>query len=353
MSRLIDWCERGYIPDALVRAGMRWLIGTRLGGSARSPAARSQALRQLLAMLRRSPIAIATAMANAQHYALPPEFFRLHLGPRLKYSCCWFGPGIEGLAAAEEATLELYAERAQLADGQRILDLGCGWGSATLWMAERYPRARITALSNSSAQRHYIEGELRRRGLGNVSVVTGDIADFDFTDKAAEASFDRIISVEMLEHLRNYGLLFAKLRSWLKADGRVFIHVFAHPTLAYPFETEGPGNWMGRYFFTGGLMPSESLFLHFQDDLQVLEQWWMDGSHYARTAEEWLKRLDAVRAPVLRLFAETYGAPDAARWLQRWRMFYQAVAELFGYRRGHEWGGAHYLLAPRSARHEA
>lgn len=352
MSSLIDWCERGYVPDALMRLGMRWLIRTRLTGAARSPAARGAELQRLLALLRRSPIAIETEAANAQHYEVPAEFFHLHLGPRLKYSCCWYGPGIEDLAAAEVAMLELYARRAQLADGQRILDLGCGWGSASLWLAERYPAAQITALSNSAGQRRFIESQARQRGLRNLRVITGNIADFDFADPA-EAGFDRILSVEMLEHLRNYGLLFAKLRSWLKADGRVFVHVFAHPTLAYRFESEGATNWMGRYFFTGGLMPSESLFLHFQDDLQVLEQWWIDGSHYARTAEDWLRRLDAVQAPVLRLFADTYGAHDAARWLQRWRMFYQAVAELFGYRHGLEWGVAHYLLAPRPTRQQA
>ena len=344
-SRIIRACERGLVPDALVRAGMRMLIRRRLiDEHANDDALRTQASERFVKELRASPIAIDTQAANAQHYELPDAFFEAHLGPRLKYSCAFYLRGDETLAQAELAMLELYAGRAQLKDGQHILDLGCGWGSLALWMAGRYPRARIVALSNSHGQRAFIEARAKRQGLGNLRVVTGDIVDFDFA--RGEARFDRILSVEMFEHMKNYGLLLAKIARWLADDGRLFVHLFAHKKLAYHFASHDAGDWMSRYFFTGGTMPSASLLLHFQDDLRVARQWWMNGSHYARTAAQWLASLDAARPRVMPMLHGVYGDADAI-WFQRWRMFYMAVAELFGYARGDEWGVAHYLFEKR------
>ncbi|WP_106855095.1 SAM-dependent methyltransferase [Caballeronia novacaledonica] len=344
-SRIVRACERGFVPDALVRAGMRLLIRRRLiDEHASDNALRTEAFDRLLAELRASPIAIATQAANAQHYELPDAFFEAHLGPRVKYSCGFYPRGGETLAQAELAMLECYAERAQLADGQRILDLGCGWGSFALWAAERYPRAQIVALSNAHGQRAFIEARARQRGIVNLSVMTGDIVDFEFG--RAEAPFDRIVSIEMFEHMKHYGLLLAKIARWLADDGRLFVHHFAHETLAYHFTSRDGGDWMSRYFFTGGTMPSASLLLHFQDDLRVTRQWWINGTHYARTANQWLAALDAARDRVLPMFSDVYG-DAAAIWFQRWRMFYMAVAELFGYARGGEWGVAQVLFEKR------
>jgi cyclopropane-fatty-acyl-phospholipid synthase len=342
---VIDLCERGYVPDVLARFGMRRLIAQRLADeSAGDPAARHAAF---VRELRASPIAIHAQDANAQHYEVPAEFFRLHLGPRLKYSCCVYDTPGTTLAQAEEATLALCAQRAGLADGQRILDLGCGWGSLALWLAQQYPRSQIVALSNSAGQREFIEARARERGFANLRVLTGNIADFDFPAQGIAAEFDRILSVEMFEHMRNYQALLAKLSRWLKADGKLFVHVFAHRTLAYPFEVKDGSDWMSKYFFTGGLMPSTRLLAEFQDDLALEQQWWIDGTHYERTANDWLAGMDARRDEIIKVFRAGYGAQDAALWFQRWRMFYMAVAELFGYRGGAEWGVAHYRFGRR------
>jgi cyclopropane-fatty-acyl-phospholipid synthase len=344
---VIDLCERGYIPDALARAGMRKLIATRLRDEANLDGeARSRRFNAFLDELRASPIAIETGAANAQHYEVPAAFFHRHLGPRLKYSCCLYPNGHETLAEAEEAMFALYAQRADLRDGQRILDLGCGWGSASLWMAERFPRARIVSLSNSHGQRQFIEARARERGMVNLTVLTGDVVDFEFPADVI-TGFDRIVSIEMFEHMKNYGRLLAKISRWLQPDGRLFVHIFVHKLLAYHFEDKGHSDWMTRYFFSGGTMPSENLLLHFQDDLRLLRQWWVSGVHYQKTANHWLDGMDHAKAEILPLFRETYGATDAAVWFQRWRMFYMAVAELFGYASGNEWGVAHYLFKPR------
>jgi cyclopropane-fatty-acyl-phospholipid synthase len=340
---IIDLCERGWIPDPLARFGMRRLVAQRLREeSAGDPAARHAAFER---ELRASPIAVHAQDANAQHYEVPAEFFRLHLGPRLKYSCCVYDGAGTTLAQAEDATLELTAQRAELADGQRLLDLGCGWGSLALWLAQRYPRSKVTALSNSAGQREFIEARARERGLANLDVLTGNIAEFDRS--GPEWNFDRILSVEMFEHMRNYQLLLAKLARWLAPGGKLFVHVFAHRTLAYPFEVRDGSDWMTKYFFTGGLMPSARLLAAFQDDLRLEQQWWIDGTHYERTANDWLAGIDARRAGILEVFRGAYGAEQAGVWLQRWRMFYMAVAELFGYRGGAEWGVAHYRFAKR------
>ena len=335
----IELCERGWIPDGVARFGMRRLVAQRLREESAGDAAGRR--RALVQQLRESPVAIHTEDANAQHYEVPAEFFRLHLGPRLKYSCCLYDRPDTTLAQAEDAMLELYLQRAGLADGQRILDLGCGWGSLSLWLAQRLPGARITALSNSHGQRAFIEARARERGLTNLRVVTANVAEFDFP--AGEAGFDRAVSIEMFEHMRNYATLLAKVARWLAPGGRLFVHIFAHRALAYPFEVRDGSDWMSRHFFTGGLMPSHDLLGEFGDDLRLAQRWWVDGTHYERTANDWLAGMDARRDEILAVFRAAYGA-DAARWVQRWRMFYMAVAELFGYRDGREWGVGHYLF---------
>ncbi len=338
MSLVLDLVERGALPDPLVRWGIRRLLARRL----REESALGRDSR-FLDELRASPLALETEAANRQHYELPPAFFERVLGPRLKYSSCFYPTGRESLAEAEEHMLALTAQRAELADGQEILELGCGWGSLTLWMAEHFPKARILALSNSAPQRRFIEGRARERGLGNVEVVTCDINRFE-----TERRFDRVVSVEMFEHLRNYALLFERIAGWLRADGRLFVHIFCHREYAYPFETERDDDWMGRYFFTGGLMPSEGLFGCFDEHLAVERRWRVDGTHYARTSEHWLENLDAARDDLWPVLREVYGE-DAGRWFERWRVFFLACAELFGYRGGSEWWVAHYLFA-RSSR---
>jgi cyclopropane-fatty-acyl-phospholipid synthase len=350
LAQAIEWCERGRVPDGLLRFGMRQVMRTRLAAEMKGgEEGRVRRLAQLVHELRDSPIAIDTRAANAQHYEVPSEFFKLHLGACLKYSCCLYPGGRESLEAAEQAMLQLYADRALLADGQRILDLGCGWGSLSLWLAERYPGARIVGLSNSHGQRQFIEGEAKRRGLTNLSIVTGDVSTFEFDAQRLAGGFDRVVSIEMFEHMKNYAQLLAKIARWMNADGQLFVHIFAHRSLAYHFQDRDQSDWMTRYFFTGGIMPSQSLLLNFQDDVRLVDQWWVNGQHYERTANQWLERLDAARDPVLEVLASAYGRDDAARWLQRWRMFYMAVAELFGFAEGREWGVAHYRFCKRAS----
>ncbi|GAB6195108.1 SAM-dependent methyltransferase [Lysobacter xanthus] len=339
---LLGWAERGWLPDALVRAGIRHLCAQRLRDEqAGGPDAQAARFQQMIEELRRSPVAIHTDAANAQHYELPPAFFRLCLGERLKYSGCYYPTGRETLDEAEAAMLALYGERAELEDGQQILELGCGWGSLTLWMAERYPAARITAVSNSRPQREHIERVCLERGYANVRVITQDVNHLLLD----AAQFDRVVSVEMFEHMRNYEALLSRVASWMKPGGKLFVHVFAHRTCMYPFETEGEDNWMGRHFFTGGLMPASDTLLWFQRHLSIEARWHVDGTHYMRTANHWLENQDRRRDDVMQVLEAAYGKAGAALWFQRWRMFWMSCAELFGYAGGREWIVAHYRFA--------
>ena len=340
---LITLCERGLVPDALTRYGIRRLCAQRLREEhADDAVAAWDSFRRRLDDLRQSPVAIETEAANRQHYEVPARFFELCLGRRLKYSSCYYPNGDESLDAAEDAMLALYGERAGLSDGQRILELGCGWGSFTLWMAERYPRARITGVSNSHGQREHILAQARARGLSNIEILTCDVNQLEL-----DTRFDRVVSVEMFEHMRNYASLLGKIARWMEPDALLFVHIFCHRELMYPFETEGDDNWMGRYFFTGGLMPAADTLLHFQQDLILQQQWRLSGTHYQKTANHWLANQDARRDEVLRVLEGAYGAREARLWHQRWRMFWMACAELFGFRNGDEWIVAHYRFARR------
>ena len=340
LETVIDWVERGRVPDAAVRAGIRRLCAQRRAReTAGDCAMRLERQQAFIRSMDSSPIAPVPAKANEQHYELPAEFFHAVLGHRLKYSGCYFESASEDLDAAEDAALAATCAHAGLADGQNVLELGCGWGALTLWMASQYPGSRITAVSNAGAQRAFIEARAAERGLDNVAVITADMNDFE----PSNAPFDRVVSLEMFEHMRNWRLLLQRISTWLRPGGRLLVHVFCHRSAAYAFQPEGSANWMGRHFFTGGIMPSDDLMLHFQDDLRHRGQWRWSGRHYMHTANAWLAHMDARRPTLLPVLEATYGR-DAARWHQRWRVFFMACAELFGWRGGEEWWVVHHLM---------
>jgi len=336
----IRWVEQGLVPDAAIRAGIRVLLRQRLATLPTRDCARAaDETRAFVAMMDAAPVAAVPELANAQHYELPPAFFVEVLGPRRKYSACLWSPEVRTLAQAEDESLRVTAERAGIADGMDVLELGCGWGAFSLYVAGRYPGCRVTAVSNSHGQRGFIEGEARQRGITNLSVITADMNTF-----AAPGRYDRIVSIEMFEHMRNHRALFALVHEWLKPGGRFLMHIFCHRAHPYAFEDQESGDWMTRYFFAGGIMPSDELPLHFQDQLQFLERWRWDGRHYERTLNTWLARMDAARPRVWPILEQTYGAAQAATWWVRWRLFFMASAELFGYRHGQEWWVSHYLF---------
>lgn len=342
---IIEAMERKILPDLIIRFGIRKLCKERLNSLKKGSLEQMQeSLTDYIKNLRSSPVALHTDLANKQHYELPHEFFNLVLGKNKKYSSAFWPHGCQSLDEAEQEALNITMARADLQDGFKILELGCGWGSLTLAMAHKFPNSKITAVSNSTTQRLYIENELRKRNLKNVKILTKDVTTIVTLD---EAPFNRVVSVEMFEHLRNYEEILRRISTWLLPDGKLFIHIFTHKNSPYFFETKGDDDWMGKYFFTGGQMPSHNLLSHFQMDLRLEEQWVWDGHHYAKTSEAWLKNMDTHEKEILSILRKVYGNNEAKRWFQRWRIFFMSCAELFSYRKGSEWAVSHYLFSNR------
>jgi cyclopropane-fatty-acyl-phospholipid synthase len=342
-SFAIHLSERGMLPDPLIRQGIRRLLDARLSELPLDDGERNaDALRGFLADMRSAPIALSTDKANEQHYEVPASFFARVLGTHRKYSCCWFEDAATSLDDAEAAALRITCERAGIADGMDILELGCGWGSLTLWMARMYPRARITAVSNSNSQREFILEQAQRRQLGNLDVITADMNVFD-----TDARFDRVVSVEMFEHMRNWERLLARIDGWLKPQGRFFMHVFCHRSSPYVFDAKDDGDWMSRQFFSGGMMPCDALPLYCDGPLRVRDHWRWSGIHYQRTASAWLRNMDSAHDEVGQILADTYGTANVEQWRSRWRMFFMACEELFGFNGGQEWFVSHYLFERR------
>ncbi|MFM9914124.1 MAG: SAM-dependent methyltransferase [Methylophilaceae bacterium] len=336
----INWSERGLVPDSAIRAGIRRLLKQRLKDIETDDCEAAMLLQQSFCLaMNSSPIALVPDLANAQHYEVPAEFFAYCLGSHRKYSSCYWDAETKTLDDAEALALSLTCQHADLQDGQKILELGCGWGSLTLWMAAHYPQSHITAVSNSNSQRQYILNEAAKRGLSNLQVITQDMNHFQ-----PEGHFERIVSVEMFEHMRNYRDLFARLKSWLIPGGQFFMHIFCHRSTPYPFEVIGEDDWMSEHFFSGGMMPSDDLPLRFQQDLQLVNQWRWDGTHYEKTANAWLENIDKQAAETNHVLANTYGEANVEMWRNRWRIFFMSCAELFGYAKGQEWWVSHYLF---------
>lgn len=340
MSFATDCAERGLLPDWLIRRGIRSLLRKRLRNEWQKAPSAEAALTQAVEQFSQGPLAVHTQAANDQHYEVPPRFFELVLGKHLKYSSCLYESASDSLDSAERQMLDTTIERAELADGQRILEIGCGWGSLTLSMARRFPAAQITAVSNSAPQRRFIEERCRQEGLDNVSIITVNLPDFVCTE-----TYDRIVSVECFEHMRNYRELFQRLSNWLSADGKCFIHVFCHQHLAYPFEDERGDDWMARHFFTGGTMPALGLFPRINDHLACEATWAVSGTHYGHTSRHWLENLDAHRDEVIALFSADLGQRQARRHFRRWRLFFMACEECFHYDGGNQWLVGHYRFS--------
>nr|XP_043629186.1 (S)-coclaurine N-methyltransferase-like [Erigeron canadensis] len=332
--------ERNLLPDTVIRRLTRLLLAGRLR-SCFKPTCHQQ-LQDLLAFvhsLKEMPIAVKTEDAKAQHYELPTSFFNLVLGKNFKYSCCYFHDKSSTLEDAEEAMLQLYCEKAQLQDGHTVLDVGCGWGSLSIYIAQKYSNCKVTGICNSVTQKAHIEEHCGKLSLKNVEILVADVSTFEM-----EGSYDRIFSIEMFEHMKNYKDLLKKISNWMKADGYLFVHYFCHKTYAYHFEDVNEDDWITRYFFSGGTMPSANLLLYFQDDVSVVDHWLVNGKHYAQTSEEWLKRMDKNIKAIKPIMESTYGKDSAVKWTVYWRTFFISVAELFGYNNGEEWMVTHYLF---------
>lgn len=339
--------EQGLVPDWVIRRGIKSLIRKRLNEISLSNSNELSSHKMtFLENMSRSRIACESDKANEQHYTVPTAFYKEVLGPNLKYSSALWPPGVESLSEAEKSGLAETVKNADLDDGQTILELGCGWGSLTLWMASHFPNSQITAVSNSSSQKSYIEERVAHLGFSNVKVMTQDMNDFNL----APEQFDRVVSVEMFEHMRNWQKLFQKVYQWLKTDGKFFMHIFVHRRVPYLFEIKDDDDWMSRHFFSGGMMPSDDLPLAVQSPLIFVQRWRWDGTHYQKTANAWLANMQANRRTLWPLLTQIYGPGNARKWWMRWRVFFMACSELFGHRNGEEWWVSHYLFEKKSMR---
>ena len=343
ISFLIRLAEKGFLPDFFIRIGIKQLSKVRLDlAKNSSPDEIEERHYEWVRNMKKSPIALVPEKANEQHYEVPPEFFEIVLGLNLKYSSGYWPNDVRSLDESENAMLKLSCERAEIVDGQSILELGCGWGSLTCYMAKNFPKSQVTAVSNSKDQKLFIENRCKKDGINNISVITADMNDFNI-----DSEYDRVVSIEMFEHMRNYKKLLKKVSSFLKENGKLFIHIFSHEFLVYPFENKNEGDWMAREFFSGGMMPSHKLLLYFQDNLIIDSTWRLSGTHYEKTSLAWLKNMDRNRAVILKIFKKTYGVDNAGLWFQRWRIFFMSCEKLFGYNSGREWGVSHYRFVKR------
>ena len=339
-SFALTLAEKGLLPDVLIRKGIQKLCRSRLNEIQENDCENAQsALIEFIAQMKTSAIAPLPEKANAQHYEIPAAFYHYCLGGHRKYSSCFWSPETQTLDEAEQLALSQTCAHARIQDGQDILELGCGWGSLTLWMARHYPNANITGVSNSASQREYILQQASLLGLANLNILTVDMNVFD-----TEKTFDRIVSVEMFEHMRNYQVLYANVARWLKGDGLFFKHIFVHRYAPYTFDVKSDDDWMSQYFFSGGMMPSDDLPLYFQDHLKIIDKWRWSGTHYEKTANAWLANMDENEAVLTPILQGIYGNADAEIWRQRWRLFFMACAELFGYNQGQTWWVSHYLF---------
>ncbi len=337
MKWIYQSMEKDLYPDWLIRMGIRQLLSLKLKEEDRGSVEEQQkALSALVEELKKSPIAIETKAANEQHYEVPAQFFKIALGPNLKYSCALWD-NAKTLGEAEEAMLKLTCQRAELSNQQEILELGCGWGSLSLFMAKQYPESKILAVSNSRTQKIYIDEQAHRRGLTNIEVQTADVTHFE-----TERRFDRVVSVEMFEHMKNYEQLMAKIAKFLKPGGKLFVHIFSHREYAYHYENKDGNDWLTEHFFTGGIMPSDDLLLYFQKDLKLVQHWNVSGTHYEKTANAWAENMHRHRAEILPIFSETYGQDQTIKWFVYWKVFFLACAELWGFKDGQEWIVSHY-----------
>lgn len=337
-SLSIRLAERGFLPDKLIRWGIKRLVAER---NSSLPTMNSELIgnytEAFISEMNKSPVAVMTEKANEQHYELPAPFFELVLGQQRKYSCCLWDSGTLTLNEAEELALRVTAEHADLSNGQAILELGCGWGSLSLWMARRYPKSTILGVSNSHSQRESIMARAKSEGLTNLEIVTCDMNDF-----ATERHFDRVVSVEMFEHMRNWQVLMSRIAGWLNPDGRFFMHVFTHAKAPYLFEIQDANDWMSEYFFSGGMMPSLDLAPRITKDLQLEEQWTISGEHYRKTSDAWLANMTLNRERIMAILESTYGKHQTKLWWHRWRIFFLACSVLFGYDQGKVWPIGHY-----------
>ena len=343
MLNVNNLIAKDILPDAVIRFGIRQRLANVLAKNQEtSVEAQKARLMRHVAELKAMPVAIGTQEANEQHYEVPTRFYQLCLGKHLKYSSGYWPCETTTFDESEATMLQMTCERAELVDGQRILELGCGWGSLSLWMAEQYPNARITSVSNSRTQKEFIDAVALKRGLKNLTIVTANMVTFE---GVGVGIFDRCVSVEMFEHMKNYQELLRRISIWLKPGGKLFVHIFTHREYAYHFEATSDAEWMAKYFFTGGQMPSDDLLLYFQDHLRLEDHWCISGTHYSKTSEAWLSKMDANKGSIMPLFRQTYGDDQAVKWWCYWRIFFMACAELWGYRNGEEWIVSHYRFS--------
>ena len=340
IKALIKLAEKGLLPDVFIRLGISRLCGQRLSeAKVLSTQAMEEKHQHWINILKESPVALVPEKANEQHYEVPPRLFELVLGSNLKYSAGYWPQGTSSLDDSEVEMLKLSSKRASLSDGQEVLELGCGWGSLTFHIAQNFPNSKITAVSNSNDQRQFIEKKCEKLKIKNIKVITADMNDFSI-----DKEFDRVVSIEMFEHMRNYDELLKRVSGWLKKDGKLFVHIFSHKKIAYPFEDEGEGDWIAREFFSGGQMPSHKLLTCFSSRMKIEKDWRIEGTHYEKTSLAWLNKMDKNKAEVLTLFEKTYGKNEASIWFQRWRIFFMSCEVLFGFNQGSEWGVSHYLF---------